>query len=104
MAGKCLKAALSVVKVEPHQHTQEQVESSGEYPALERLALELKRRIKPARANGHVCAIFNRREQFPGFRNWRGEVSIGKQQHLSSRVQHAIPYRISLALIAGILN
>src|SRR5437868_107588 len=66
-AGKRLESALGVAERKTHQHPDEQVKGTREDAAAERLTHELQRRVEPARADGHVRALFERAEQLGGF-------------------------------------
>src|SRR5450755_3643090 len=67
LPGKSLKSALSVAVVKPEKDAQSQIEKSSVQLAIEGLTLGLQVTLEPARPDGHVCPVRQRREQLIGF-------------------------------------
>src|ERR1019366_582700 len=72
LPGKRLEAALCVAVIEPENDAQSQVKKPSIELAIERLTLGLHLAFEPARPDGDVCSIGQRREQLIGLGDGRG--------------------------------
>jgi hypothetical protein len=103
-AGEGLESALCVGVREPHDGMGDQVETTAEELAVERLSNGLARALEPARADGDVGAAGDGGKKPVGFLDWSREIGIGKHDYLAERVKNAVAHAVTFAAIAGILE
>lgn len=104
LAAKGLESALGVGIIQAQKQAQDQVEDSSEGLAVERLPLGLKIGAEPARSDRDVGSGGDRVEQFGRLTDWRGEIGIGEQADIATRMQHTVANAETLTAIAGILH
>jgi hypothetical protein len=102
--GKGLESALRVGVRQTHDGMGDHIETAAKELAVKRLANGLARALKPARADGDVCAAGDGGKKPVGFLDWSREIGIGKHDHLAERVENAVAHAVTFAAIAGILK